>query len=465
VIRQIFSNRVVPSLLIFILSILLSGCAKGTFGGITGIFSNDSVSEPAESPPVSVMPEEQTIATLEAAPPEELKSPVPLPIDNDKILQQLFNLGNPEEIAPLLPRAKPADAGARTDNGLKEKAGSRGRADLVYHDVMLTEDTAWRGEVLVEGSVTVAQQATLTVENGTVIRFRGASGADSDAALMVLGRLVVKGTKASPVVFRSAEGGASWGEWKGIVLTGSGKRNQIENCRVDGAWTGIDASFSTVNVKNLFVTRCRTGARLQDTLTTVDGLEVVECGTGMILSNSEAEVRVARITGNRLGIFAGRSSLALTDSVLTGNNILAFAAEGSKLKISGNDLSSNGNGILVRGGEGALSDNRIKMNSGYGVVLAGSRIKVKGNLIERNGRVGLYVGDGQGGAWGNALLANGEYDLYNGGTDEFRAVGNWWGTAASGNITARIYDRNRDGSRGRVLFYPPLHDRPELDGP
>jgi hypothetical protein len=90
-----------------------------------------------------------------------------------------------------------------------------------------------------------------------------------------------------------------------------------------------------------------------------------------------------------------------------------------------------------------------------------SRVKVSGNEIESNGKVGLRTEDGKGVAWGNAFSANGEYDLYNNGIEEFRAIGNWWGTAATGDIAARIYDRTMDESRGRVLYFPALQKRPE----
>src|SRR5665647_1626261 len=43
---------------------------------------------------------------------------------------------------------------------------------VVYGNRLLSEDTVWRGEVLVEGVVAVAPQATLSIEPGTVVRFR-----------------------------------------------------------------------------------------------------------------------------------------------------------------------------------------------------------------------------------------------------------------------------------------------------
>jgi hypothetical protein len=88
-----------------------------------------------------------------------------------------------------------------------------------------------------------------------------------------------------------------------------------------------------------------------------------------------------------------------------------------------------------------------------------SRIKVNANEIAQNARVGLRIDDGKGIAWGNALFANGDYDLYNAGTEEFRAIGNWWGDATS-DIARRIYDRRMNNTLGRVLYLPVLTAKP-----
>jgi hypothetical protein len=315
--------------------------------------------------------------------------------------------------------------------------------------------------VLIEGGVTVAPQATLTVNSGTIVRFRRGAGAGGNAALLVQGRIVVIGSGERPVLFSSTYRDVSNGDWQGIVLTGSGKKNLMEHCRIEGAETGIDASYSTVTLKNAFFSRCRTGARLQDTLAVMGAVAVGECGAGLILHDSEADIRSADIFGNRVGIFAARSSLSLTESRFAGNNLLAVSAESCRIGISGNSFTANGSALSLVGCEGSVSSNRIAKNAVFGMVLMRSRVKVTGNEIEGNGKVGLRTEDGKGVAWGNALFANGEYDLYNNGSDEFRAIGNWWGTAASGDIASRIYDHSRDESRGRVLYFPALQKRPE----
>jgi hypothetical protein len=248
------------------------------------------------------------------------------------------------------------------------------------------------------------------------------------------------------------------------VLLSSGKKNLIENCRVEGAETGFDASFSTVTMKNTFCGRCRTGVRMQDSVVVMTGGGAGECGCGLILYDCEADIRSADFFGNRLGIYAARTSLSLAGSRLTGNNLLALAADSCRLNIAGNGFTGNGSGLSLTGCEGSVSANRIANNAVYGLVLSRSRVKVNANEIELNARVGLRIEDGKGLAWGNALFANGDYDLYNAGTEEFRAIGNWWGDATT-EFAGRIYDRRMDGALGRVLYLPVLRTRPVLNMP
>lgn len=454
--RKISINRVYPALFLILFPLLLSGCQNGLFGGFKSIFSSEAVTETEDYDKGKPAGEElRPTAQADRIRAQGSSSAK----DEDNLLSQLVNLRNPEDLMPLTSSPRSAELGDGESAKGEESASVAG--NLSIRNATLTEDTVWRGEVLVEGGVTVAPQATLTVENGTVVRFRGASGSETQAALVVLGRIVVNGTVARPVIFTSSRGQAIHGDWLGIVLTGSGKKNLIENCRVEGAFTGVDASFSTVNMKGAVLSRCRTGARFQDTVAQIEGVEAGECGAGMILYDSEAEIRSANLIGNRLGIYAARTSLSLTHSRFSGNNLLALAAESSRIIISGNSFTANGSGLRLVGCEGSVSANAISKNAAYGILLKESRVRVSSNRIDGNGKAGLRTEDGSGVAWGNAIFANGEFDLYNGGTDEFRAIGNWWGERSSEAIAARIYGRNMDESRGRVLFFPPLQTRPE----
>jgi hypothetical protein len=324
------------------------------------------------------------------------------------------------------------------------------RPAVIYGDQVLSEDTVWRGEVLVEGVVVVAPQATLTVEPGSVVRFRRKA---AQAPLLVIeGRIVATGTRETPILFTSNFLAAAAGDWQGIMLLGSEKKNILENLRVEGAETGIDALYSSLSLKAVRAERCGTGMRFQDALVTVDGGGALECGTGVRLTDSEATLRGLNVTGNRQGLNALRSSVYLVDASLSGNAAAGFFADSCRVKLQGCVLSGNGSGATLLSGEGSISSSRLVKNREFGLSLAGARVKISGNVISANGNNGVVVADGSAAAWDNAIFGNAGYDLYHSGFEEFRAPANWWGGGQP-----KVYD---NAGRGRVLYSPMLNARP-----
>lgn len=339
---------------------------------------------------------------------------------------------------------KPADEPAA-------KGEARFSPILVYRNATLSEDTIWRGEVLVEGAVTVAPQATLSIEPGTVVRFRRKT--TQTPLLLVQGRIVAAGTKETPIVFTSVFAVPAAADWQGVMLLGSQKKNVMENCRIEGAQTGMEALFSTVALKNLRVERASTGMRFQDTLVTMEAGGVFDCDLGLSFSDSEANLRNLSVDGNRQGVLAHRSSIYLFDPNLAGNK-LAFSGEGCRVKIQGGAVLANVSGIALSGCEGAVTGVTLAKNKEYGLSLTASRMRVSGNRISGNGGNGLLVYDAASVAWDNAIYENAGYDLYNAGSEEFKAPGNWWGESAP-----KIFD---NGGRGKVLYVPLLSVRPPV---
>lgn len=319
-----------------------------------------------------------------------------------------------------------------------------------YGDRVLTEDTVWKGVVLVEGAVTVAPQATLTIEPGTVLYFRGKE--PSGAALVVQGRLAATGTKESPIVFTSSFVVPAAGDWQGVMLLGSEKRNVLENCRIDGAQTGLEVIFSNLTLKSVRAERSKTGMRFQDALVVMEGGGTSDCDTGLDFSESEATLRNPNLIGNRKGLVAQRSSIYLQEASLTMNGS-AFSCDSCRVRLQGGAVSDNGRGITLYESEGAVTGVQVARNSDYGISLAASRIRVTGNQVAGNGNSGLLVFDASSVAWDNAIHDNG-YDLYNAGKEEFRAPGNWWGAAGP-----KIYD---NAGAGKVLSTPRLTAPPAI---
>ena len=83
--------------------------------------------------------------------------------------------------------------------------------EIVYKEGLLLEDETWTANnvYVIQDHVTVAQDVTLTVENGTVVKF-------NDNKLMgVFGALRVEGTSESPVTFTSLKDDSVGGDTNG----------------------------------------------------------------------------------------------------------------------------------------------------------------------------------------------------------------------------------------------------------
>ena len=353
--------------------------------------------------------------------------------------------------APPAPAAPAAASQPKTAPEPVPRSEAGLNPGLVYPELVLSEDTVWRGEVLVEGALTVAPQATLTVEPGTVVRFRR-KGAQTPS-LVVQGRIVAAGTKETPVLFTSNFAVPAPSDWQGIMLLGSEKKNLLENCRIQGAQTGLEALFSSVTLKNVRVERSATGMRFQDTLLAMEAGGVSDCDTGLSFAESEATLRGIAVEGNRLGVVAKRSSLYLFEPSLAGNQAAAFSGAECRVRIQGGVVAGNGSGVTFLECQGAVSGAKVAKNREFGMSLTASRIRVHGNQITGNGNNGVIVFDGSSVAWDNAIHENAGYDLYNAGTEEFRAPGNWWGA-----LGPKIFD---NAGRGKVLYAPQLNDRPQ----
>ncbi|MBT0894903.1 right-handed parallel beta-helix repeat-containing protein [Geobacter hydrogenophilus] len=329
-----------------------------------------------------------------------------------------------------------------------------------YNDAVLTEDTVWSGEVFVEGSLTVAPQTTLTLEPGTVVRFRRTVPGDgAGPLLLVQGRLVVRGNADAPVRFTTSFPDPLAGEWQGIILLGSEKKNLLEQCRIEGAAAGIDASFSSVTLKQVTFAACGTGARFQDSIVTVSGGEASDNAVGMELVESESDIRDMVVRGNRLGITVRGGSLLLEGAGLTDNREAGLTGAASRLSISGTFSQGNGIGIVLTDCEGKVTGARIAENRHVGIHLVRSRVRVYGNEIVSNAGIGLRVEDGQGVAWGNAFSGNGRFDIENAGREDFRAIANWWGDP-SPPLDMRLDHQAQDPARGRIFVNPVLKARP-----
>lgn len=431
-------------------AILLSGCTVPFlqklpfFSGFSKeqaesvIVPQAAVKQPAAVPPVKeAVPTSPSLAGTEAH-PENTAPPVP----SIKV-----------PTAPAAPEASRTVAPSETAV-VRIRSVAEIRPDLSYQDAFLTEDTTWNGVISVEGGVTVAPQTTLTIEPGTTIRFR------KNAALLVHGRLSVKGSPDRSVRFTSEFVQAEPGDWQGIMLLGSEKNNQIEHCLVEGADTGISAAFSHISLKSSSIEACRTGARFVDSLATVQHGSFRKNDVGINISDSEVDIRQSDCSGNRQGVLANTSSVSIERGTLNGNGDQAIFLIDSRVGIRGTDMTGNGSGVACTQSQGSIVGTRIVDNQGIGIRAERCRLRMTGNEVTGNAGVGVNVKEGAVIGWDNIFANNGGFDVYNGGKEEVTVIGNWWGERSEAEIAARIHGQHLDPGAGPVRFLPLLRTRP-----
>ena len=333
----------------------------------------------------------------------------------------------------------------------------------VYENATITEDVDLRGVVAVKGALTVAPQATLRIEPGTEIRFTTAKGSSQLPRLVVMGRIQAVGTLDRPILFTSnAAIPIKKGTWGGILLLSSEKRNQLEHCRIEGAETAFEGRFSTISLKTVSITQSKTGLVLRDCTANATTSSVSDCETGIEAHDSELELRETAIAQNRRGAALFSSSVVMSSVTVTGNSQHGILAEEGRIKMTSCEVSGNGVGAQIKGGEGQLFMCRFMRNIDTALYLAAARLKINRCQITENLRDGLKLTDSRATVWGNAFGRNGGYNLVNSGAESISAPYNWWGAADETSVKSKIFDANLNGRVGAVNVFPWLLEKPSL---
>lgn len=177
---------------------------------------------------------------------------------------------------------------------------------LRYHGELLTSDIVWSGQVLIDGSVKIAKGATLTIKPGTEIAFvrRDADGDGlGDGTLIVEGQLIAVGTRAAPIVFRSAAVAPQPGDWLELRVDFS-REVQLRYCEIrDSAYT-LHAHFTRGTIEDCTIHGNFDGCRLgQATFTFRHNLIEHNRGKGINFRNSQVTIENNIIRYNDSGIF------------------------------------------------------------------------------------------------------------------------------------------------------------------
>ena len=188
-------------------------------------------------------------------------------------------------------------------------------------------DTAWSGEVRVDGIVHVRKGATLSILPGTRVVFADARFGTEDQhegffapGLRVEGTIVAEGTAESPILFTSARVRAVPASWDKILFSFSGE-NRFLHCIFEGARYAFHAHFSQILVRRCLFRENVEGVRLGASRVTIeDSVFTRNELRGINFRECRNEIRGNLVFENGDGIFLHSKN---SESVIRGNAVYA----------------------------------------------------------------------------------------------------------------------------------------------
>ena len=321
---------------------------------------------------------------------------------------------------------------------------------LVYKgDQSLFEDTIWRGDILIDGILTVAAGVTLEIRPGTQVSFtRFDSNGDGigEHEIFSQGTIQILGTAAEPVLFTSAETNPRPGDWGAINMMVSEEENLLQHCMVEFGYRGFHAHFSQAKLQNSTFRKNMRGAQFQESQVVIDSCHFLDNNNGVQFRDSKVTLNGSSISGNQWGLRCVYSDLKMTANVIENNLVNGVNIRDSKITAQGNRIVGNRRGLYMQRSEGRVVGNDLSGNSEHGIFLEDSNSEVVDNRLAENGRAGVRWLNSKGRLARNMITNNGVYGLINDGTSAVAARNNWWGTAKPDDIVAAIRDgRDRPG--------------------
>ena len=262
-------------------------------------------------------------------------------------------------------------------------AAPQARADVVQHSGTISAQTTWAADDvhLVTGDITVNAGVILTVEPGTIVKFKPYTG------LRISGALSAVGNEFEPIVFTSWKDDAHGGD-----TNGDGASEGAPN-----DWDGIYFnSTTTVSQARLEHAIIQYGGYGYDANVTLDraAITIVNC-----------EIRRA----NGWGIYVYNSSPTIQGNLIEDNTDHGVRVYYGAPMIDGNTIRGNNQGIYVRYATPTIHNNVISDNSSWGIYYyrAENAPIIEGNTITGNYRSAIIPGCSvPNSSHGNVLLPN-----------------------------------------------------------
>lgn len=336
-------------------------------------------------------------------------------------------------------------------------------AALTYSgEQTIWQDTVWEGEVLIDGTLTVAPGVTLAIRPGTLVRFtfRDTNGDGiGENEMFIQGILKAVGSAEAPIRF-TAVGKPGPGAWGAINMMMSEEENVLAHCIVEYGYRGVHAHFARAAIRDSAFRRNLRGLQFQESTVSLERCRIEDNLNGLQFRNSMVQLHDSVISGSYWGLRGVYNELTMNNCHIEDNLINGVNLRDSTLHVSNSRISGNRKGLYLQRSRLTVINNLLADNSEHGLYLEDSAGVVQGNRISGNGRAGIRTLGFTGEIVGNALAENGVYALQNDGATTVAAPGNWWGTADMENISALTRDVGDRPGTGAVTVGAPLHGEP-----
>jgi parallel beta-helix repeat protein len=299
--------------------------------------------------------------------------------------------------------------------------------------IVLDHNETWSGEVFVTRNVVVPEGITLTIEPGTIVKFKhwrhGYTQPINRIRLTVFGTLRAVGTQDNLIRLTSDAPEPEHGDWAGVVFgSPASSQSVIAHAIIEYAWTGIAAHNSNFTLSNSII-RWSTGGNVFFTYSSpvITYNRIYECGHCSIeFEDSHPVITYNTIWGSGTnGVFAdSKSHPIVRHNIIRDNRANGIGIDDlSSATIGYNEITGNRKGIGIAG-RSLASNSTVTYNNIYE---NGRNIKLKDT------------------------------------SENLTAINNWWGTIDEEQIQLKIHDSHADSSLGTVFYKPYLTSEVDIE--